>query len=414
MRTRALTVVAPICPEKQAELERALAVIAANLDHNPLVPFSRLATTHFARFVILPPPPASGDALLVFESNHDGEPAEYLDLLARTAGPGLDALFGCCRGWPGVADVDGYSRFMRAHQRKAAAFYAAYPDRAKETVQNDLAVFDEAERVLEVVEPERAQLVRRSPVYVRERIAREVAARAPSRSLAPGYPPGDLGRILAAIGLGLVGLVGWLVFAPLLARRERLDPATRPGDPPLPTARLDALLANEDHPGVVQNPLTHLVAIKPGRLRMGALRTGLFVIGLLARLFYTRGQLGSIRSIHFARWVILDDRRLLFLSNYDGSWESYLGDFIDRAHFGLTGVWSHTERFPRTVALVGAGATDEEAFKRWTRGQQLLTQVWYSSYPRSSVENILAASAVREGLFAQLGEQESLKWLSRL
>ena len=33
---------------------------------------------------------------------------------------------------------------------------------------------------------------------------------------------------------------------------------------------------------------------------------------------------------------------LLFLSNYGGSWESYLEDFITKAHTGLTGVWSNT------------------------------------------------------------------------
>ena len=80
--------------------------------------------------------------------------------------------------------------------------------------------------------------------------------------------------------------------------------------------------------------------------------------------------------------------RLLFFSNYDGSWESYLGEFIDRAACGLTAVWSNTVGFPRTCRLLGAGARDEEAFKQWTRRHQILTQVWWSGVPDSTVQNI--------------------------
>ena len=42
---------------------------------------------------------------------------------------------------------------------------------------------------------------------------------------------------------------------------------------------------------------------------------------------------------------------LLFLSNYGGSWESYLEDFITKAHSGLTGIWSNTVGFPKTSNL---------------------------------------------------------------
>ena len=411
---RALTIIAPIKPASSKALETALAEIAADLGHNRLVPFAALPTTHFARFVILPPAHEAGAAQLVFESNHDGEPDEYLDHLARVAPGGLDAIFGCCQGWPegGVADVDGYSVFMRGHQRPAAAFHMGYRGHDKASVLNDLKVFDAIERWLDDAEPDRAALAERSAHQLRARIARDVAASAPRLSLATAGRDHRLLLIIALSPLALVIFPAYAVLALLLRRRELTDEVETVDDPPLPVEALNALHAIEDN--VAQNQLTHLAEIKEGRLRLFALRFVLWAINLLSRFVYNQGHLGGITTIHFARWVILEDGRLLFLSNYDGSWESYLGEFVDRAHSGLTAVWSHTVGFPRSKWIFGQGARDEEAFKRWTRRRQLLTQVWYSSYPQFSIDNIRNAIAVREGLGADLGEKECRAWLTRL
>ncbi|MBV8455159.1 MAG: hypothetical protein JO122_00915, partial [Acetobacteraceae bacterium] len=64
------------------------------------------------------------------------------------------------------------------------------------------------------------------------------------------------------------------------------------------------------------------------------------------------GFLSDIGTIHFARWVTPPGTRdLLFFSNFDSSWESYLEDFITLAHAGLTGVWSNSIGFPRSENL---------------------------------------------------------------
>src|SRR5262249_31728579 len=149
----------------------------------------------------------------------------------------------------------------------------------------------------------------------------------------------------------------------------------------------------EDHPESVQNELTHLVKIKPQRLRLITLRAVLWAINVVARYFQTEGVLGGISTIHYARWVIIDGgKRLLFMSNFDGSWESYLGDFIDRPVQFLTAIWSNTEGFPKTRFLTSEGAQNEQRFKNWTREHQILTQVWYSAYPKLSLDNVLANS----------------------
>jgi hypothetical protein len=135
------------------------------------------------------------------------------------------------------------------------------------------------------------------------------------------------------------------------------------------------------------------------------------------------GDLGGITSIHFARWVIVPDRwtkdgpkrhRLLFFSNYDGSWESYLGEFVDRAAFGLSGVWSNTKGFPRTRNLIREGAKDEEAFKQWTRRHQIATQAWWSGVPDSTVQNIRNDLWIRRNFERALSDEELDEWLRRL
>src|SRR5690606_10575116 len=111
---------------------------------------------------------------------------------------------------------------------------------------------------------------------------------------------------------------------------------------------------------IVQNQLTHLVEIKPGWFRSFTLKLVLNGIAYLVKISFNKGKLGGIPSIHFARWIIIDKgKRLLFFSNFDGSWENYLGDFVDKAAVGLTGVWSNTVEFPKTRFLLFKGARDE-------------------------------------------------------
>ena len=108
---------------------------------------------------------------------------------------------------------------------------------------------------------------------------------------------------------------------------------------------------------------------------------------------------------------------LLFFSNYDGSWENYLGEFIDHASVGLTAVWSSTESgtnrgFPDTqwLALKG-GARDEQRFKAFARNSQRRELIWYSAYPDLSVKNIGNNQKIHDGLFS---DQDLTAWLKRL
>ncbi len=161
-----------------------------------------------------------------------------------------------------------------------------------------------------------------------------------------------------------------------------------------------------------QNHMVSVTTVKPGLTRTITLRLAFWIIGALAGLRYPPGFLGDIGSIHFARWLTLPGtRQLVFFSNYGGSWESYLEDFITRAHDGLTAIWSNSVGFPRASNLFQEGATDGERFKRYARHSMLPTPFWYSAYPTLTTANIRTNAAIRRGIAAVMTDEEAGSWL---
>ena len=168
-----------------------------------------------------------------------------------------------------------------------------------------------------------------------------------------------------------------------------------------------------------QNHLTSLTRVKSGFVHAVALRTTLFVINLLSRFWFNVGTLGDIPTILSARWVLIDSgRRLLFLDNYGGAWDSYLNEFIDMtAVKGLNAIWTNTfvevggneggcYSFPETRFYFWKGAQDEQPFKAYVRESQVETIAWYSAYPTLSVVNINTSTAARQSLSKPLAACE--------
>ncbi len=425
MDQNALTVVAPIIPDQVDALNDLLTGIGTSLRNNPYFDISRLSTTHFLRWLILPPDEENpGPALLLFESNHDGEAETYLRDLAAQAGAALDAIYSKCEGFPvrGVADTDAYLGYMRKHSLPAAAFHIGYRGRTVGTVKAALAARQQLAGYLDDAQASHA-LDGMTTEQVGDRVRAEAARRGiqaiPARRDVPLFVYGAALFVFAGVltkkrgWLPLLGVVG--AAAAFLRWRETQDAADweRNGRPrSLPSAsdneKIRELAVREDI--LAQNQLTHVVRIKPGLFRRVTLQTVLWAINLLAKIVFNKGSLGGIPTIHFARWVILDEGRLVFFSNYDGSWDNYLGDFVDRASVGLTGVWSNTVDFPPTLFLLWRGAARIEFFKAWTRAHQVPTQLWYSAYPDNSVVNIRDAVQVLENL-----ERETApSWMQRL
>ncbi len=200
------------------------------------------------------------------------------------------------------------------------------------------------------------------------------------------------------LGLLAIALLAGLLLV-LVAMRELVDGVDGMAWDP---AKLTRLSAREDRG--VQNHFISVTPVKPGRLRQAVLRIVLFLVNLLARVLYDRRGLAGIPSIHFARWQLLDGgQRLLFVTNYDGGWGGYLGDFVATAAFGMNAIWGSSGGFPRTFYLFFDGVKDEQRFKCYARNSQQETLFWYQRYPELSLAAIRRNAEMREEL-ARLSE----------
>ena len=223
-----------------------------------------------------------------------------------------------------------------------------------------------------------------------------------------GFGAAVMAAISALVGTAVAVAVATAVAYFAFRRRENADtPNDRSPNPGI-VARI---VARENN--AAQNHLAAVSRMKPGFLRRLALSFVFAAIAQLATHLYRPGWLGTLGTIHFARWVMVPGTAdLLFLSNYGGSWESYLEDFITKAHTGLTGVWSNTVGFPKATNLFLGGATDGDRFKRWARRQQVPTAFWFSAYRDLTTTNIRTNAAIRQGLAVAMTEDEAQSWLS--
>ena len=418
VRQQALTVVAAIVPGKEAAQGTWLRENKRALQRA----LERSTTTHFARWVLLPPSrDERGDAigqghLLAFESNFDGELTDHVADLRACLGPLLDGAFAQAEGYPGSVDLRELAKFFRNASLRAAAFYSAHGGLSVPVVRGDARLQQAVEQRLR--ERSRGAIPQADDALELaldlQRTARALAA---EQGLTLGHvdrglPVAPPGVLATALGRPFGVLLAFLL-APLYELRDALVRRRQPSfqTPELRSIR-DFIGLEEDR--VDQNGITHLVPLKPGWYRLFALRMMVLLVTSLAVSGGLVGRLGGIETIHFARWVALPDRRLLFFSNYDGSWEAYLGDFIDKASMGLTMIWTNTLWYPKTRLLLFKGARDEGAFKAWTRAHQIPTQVWYSAYPTLSVGEVLKNAKIREFLGSELTRGSSEKLLALL
>ncbi|MFH1795308.1 MAG: cytochrome P450 [Pseudomonadota bacterium] len=218
---------------------------------------------------------------------------------------------------------------------------------------------------------------------------------------------GGTSLLLTLLGLAALAIA---VFGMALLALQRLENRDKRSVESIPLAELVEIQKREDLRA--QNHLTAISVMKFGTLRRLALRLAFYVISIAAQKVFRPGYLGTINTIHFARWILLPGTdRLMFFSNYGGSWESYLEDFITKASEGLTGVWSNTEGFPRAKWLFFDGARDGDRFKRWARRQQVPTLFWYSAYPDLNTQRIRINSRIRRGI-CRASDGEARDWLS--
>ncbi|MEM7374304.1 MAG: hypothetical protein AAF587_37260 [Bacteroidota bacterium] len=408
-----LNLVAEIEPDRKADLLDLLAQIAHDPPNNPLVRFHEMKLIHFGRFVVLDEVEKEGEQVyppyLVLSTNYDGTLDDHIAELLSQARQGLDRLFSCCKGYPassGEMSDAQRKEFILQHSQYRAYFYRGTWGRTVKQIQTEEACRQLAEDHLDAMADK---------IGEQDSLIEDLRTHITSSESFEEFPPFQIPRIgwkhvipLTLLVLAILALI--VPFLVVLRVFEALDKqfekkASR-------VAKTKELAEQEDFG--IQNQLTHLVEVKHGLFRLYTLKFVLHGIDWLAKYFYNKGKLGGIPSIHFARWILIDEgKRLLFFSNFDGSWESYLGDFVDRAAVGLTAVWSNTIGFPFTRFLLLRGARDEQRFKAWTREKQIFTNVWYSAYPNLTVQNIDNNTAIHQGICEAPAVDQREEWLAR-
>lgn len=425
------TVVAPVAAGRESSLQTLLATLnatygIANPD-NALVPFGKFACLHFARFAILNDPTLADMKMvglptpqppvyLAFVGDCDGSARDRLADLAKRAGDGLRAIFSHCEGFDPGSDVLAW---MLANDKPIAASYVNWVGRTVLQIKQESAL----QRVL-AAKLDRRPLASEAEAQHRRRqllelVEEEIAAG--RLALTPAEPTPS-GWWLAKITNAIVGALFAVLAAPFLIllapllilalrRREKNDPEICPRPDPDSLVELHRL---EDYD--VTNQYTALGSLKPGKFRLWVVSLVLMAIQYTCRHIFTRGYLARVQTIHFARWVFLDDKtRVLFTSNYDGGHQAYMDDFINKVAWGLNIVFSSGLGWPQTDYLIKRGARREDRFKYYQRRHQLSTQVWYKAYPGLTLNNLQRNALIRRGLERRrMNDAQALAWLQLL
>jgi hypothetical protein len=442
MAQNQILVVTEIKPERAEALKTLLQEMAKNVNDNISIPFAKFSEIHFASLFVLDND-AQYQPLLILEGNVDGEPESFVDHLLQLARAGIDSIFSCCVDYPGPAAGDEVIKaYLLANSKIANAYYRGHRMTPVDSVQKESLLLRPAlERFLDnhynefstrspaSVFASIRQYIDANPLLAWARTGESVDAQNAADDLLAqkivrnGIAAGvgaflaiivgslvNFGLTLAVLGCGIVlPLAAFILLLRIHEIRDLEDKQLQPE-----SAHLNELLQMEDHQG--QNHLTVISTVKPGIFRLLTLKTVLWAINELARFYFTKGKLGNLTTIHFARWVLInDDKRLLFLSNYDGTWQNYLSEFIDQASAGLTGIWSNVVGFPKAHFLFFGGARSEQEFKAFVRNEQVLTTVWYSAYPTLSVENVWDNFEVRQALATEnVSDKDVTQCLQRL
>jgi hypothetical protein len=427
-----LIVVAKVSDDRAAALRALLAAMtlpglpgAAN-PMNEIFPFGRFDAIHFARLVVLedhtlgdraayPELPKSEPIYLCLMIDCDGDATELMKRIARDC-PNLRRPFAFCADFSDTTDLE---RWMAAHRIDSAASYVNWVGRTVVQAREEARLRDLLRATLPMV-------AAREPQAMLQALR---AAVAPKVTLTPIPPTPSAWRNANLFHLvaPVVVAAALLLFAPLetiaiamvalvivlvaLRRHELTDPIIEnPYDPDW----VAKLRFGEDHD--VTNQYTAMGSIKPGRFRLGLELVILAVINWAARHVFTRGGLGRIGTIHFAHWVLIDDkRRAFFCSNYDGGHEAYMDDFINKAGFGLNLSFSSAIAYPQTDWLIFKGAWRETEFKHFQRRHQIPTDVWYKAYPGLTARDLARNARIRNGFEKpDMDDDEVRRWLAEI
>ncbi|MBV8687529.1 MAG: hypothetical protein JOZ90_13475 [Alphaproteobacteria bacterium] len=450
------TIVAPVHEGDVAEIDRMIDALgnpcAADLAAALEAAESDGRGTHFMSLHAIREG-GGGRAHLVFEFTADGGEKEAVDRIVRAAGPRLEPIFAKARDWRGNIGLADYllghrigvgqgltsnpglcfagTPGMTVGRVRSEAALAAFVGPLVDNHRPGMRPIDRLADVRRKVEAEPSLAWALEPGAPPDRDAREVSE-VIGTFVGPGistflWPFGLLFLVVAGgliawkgpddavkailLALGFTLLAVLVAAGTIYGKLRALEQSDWLDGRAPDLATLAEIRKRENHGA--QNHMISITVRKPGFVRWLTLRLAFWVIGMMAAKVYRPGTLGGISTIHAARWITIPGtRQLVFLSNFGGSWESYLEDFITRAHAGLTAVWSNSIGFPRAKNLFADGATDGERFKRYARASMQPTRFWFSAYPSLTTDHVRCNAAMRRGLACAMTNDEAAQWLA--
>lgn len=398
MPPECLTILAPIKHGEVAALRAVLRPIGNDINGThmppggrPHIAFAQSRAIHFARFAILTDPDRGPNrARLLYASVYDGGLEAHAAELAGLSSH-FDAIWGRLEGYTGR---DGFAAFLRTHAYEPAAYYIAFRDQTVSSIRLAIAARDagDAARDGGTIAPSvfgpsllarmtavLQRVVRAAPIVV------DVVVAVARYGFVDIYR-GTL-RILASLDrYPLFRFVNRLTGNTLPPRRSAfssvgIDACAAPA-PLVPGDEIPSDCHYAFREDVVsQNQLTLVTVIEAGRVNR--VRAVMSAIDSYAKRLAPPGSLIGISTIHFVRWLVIDNgRRLMMVSDYDGSWESYIDEFAEMILSGLDAIWETALAYPPD------GARDLPAFKWFLRSHQVPAEIFFSAYPRETVLNI--------------------------
>lgn len=387
------------------------------ISEESVFPMAAVPSMHFCCFVIINDDPDYPPAL-VFETNHDGELDAHLDQILDVGIEGIRDIYSHTEDFEKTYSKSEIKEFLKARAVPSAAFYVAYRGQTVQSIQNAIQVRQEIQAYLDERQETR-DLEKRSALEIVEMIQSHLLKPDVVSPVVSNITVDQLQSrskrntiILAIVATPIILLLSPLIILWLLLLRWRefkdnhkKAPAPLPVDP--------RLFENPDIQ--TQSHLTTMVTVRDGAIRSGTLEFVLWVTSVLAKHVSIAGNLLGIPTIHFARWAMMNNRRrMIFFSNYDGSWASYLGDFVDKAKYGLTAIWGNTDRFPASKWLMLGGAAQIIPFKEWSREHNVFAPFFYRAYPSATVANLMKDLRVRDNVGRPMNEAEAQEFLKNL
>jgi hypothetical protein len=405
-----LTLITPVLAIRKENLFVFLNEIKKGIEDKMHVSFEDLNTIHFARWLVIDYEKSDEMPKLVYSANFDNSPQEHIHDMCSKSPDIVDILYSCCEGYPLPENNTTEKRiaYLTKWIVASSAFFRGAPMRSLPTIKAEEELHQFIKNYIDS-----NNWKNKTAVEVHEAIKKEVFS---TNKFDFAKEPFTMPNInwfgMIKIGLVMLVFLPFIIIWILIVQfgYERKDKYFTLRRSQLDENKIKKLEEYEDWE--MQNQFSQLVEMKTGKVRLFTFKMMMLLARNLIKYQFVKGNLMGIPSIHFARWVLFDNnKRVLFFSNFDGSWQQYLGDFIDKSGWGLTGIFSNTKVFPKTRFLITGGAYDEEHFLAWSRNSEIQTQIWYTAYPHLSIKNINNNSRIRIGLLENYSESEAQRYL---